>query len=68
MDNPMLKQLCPLDTASETMLEEAVLKYELSARSYFRTIKLARTIADLAGDEKIEVGHVAEALQLRIRN
>ena len=41
--------------------------YKLSARGYHRTIKLARTIADLAGDDIIEEPHMMEALQYRVR-
>ncbi|MBI3331808.1 YifB family Mg chelatase-like AAA ATPase [Candidatus Peregrinibacteria bacterium] len=60
-----IDELCPLDTASEKLLLRAVDMLGLSARSYHRTIKVARTIADLAGSEQIETAHVAEALQYR---
>lgn len=60
-----LETLCPLDSASEQLLLQAVQKMGLSARSYHRTIKVARTIADLAGNERIETPHIAEALQYR---
>ena len=47
------------------LLKQAINKLSLSARAYFKTIKIARTIADLANEDKIEVSHVAEALQFR---
>lgn len=60
-----LRDFCRLDTPSEQLLKQAVDKLKLSARSYHRTIKVARTIADLAGTEAIASSHVAEALQYR---
>lgn len=47
------------------MLKQAVASMNLSARAYYRVLKLARTIADLEGIEKISVGHIAEALSYR---
>ncbi|TSC58618.1 MAG: magnesium chelatase family protein [Candidatus Peregrinibacteria bacterium Greene0416_19] len=61
----MIDELCPLDEASKKLLQQAVLRLGLSARSYHRTIKVARTIADLEGSEDIRTAHVAEALQYR---
>lgn len=57
--------LCPLDSQSQMLLKQAVNRLGLSARAYHRTIKVSRTIADLAGAEGIEATHVAEALQYR---
>jgi magnesium chelatase family protein len=57
--------LCPLDDASEKLLRQAVERLGLSARSYHRTIKVARTIADLADSEAITAQHIAKALQYR---
>ena len=57
--------LCPLDKTSEMLLRQAVTKLGLSARGYHRIIKVARTIADLQGEQKISAEHVAEALQYR---
>lgn len=60
-----IKKYCPLDNESLNLLRQAVSQMNLTARSYYRVIKLARTIADLAGEEKIVVSHLAEALQYR---
>lgn len=60
-----IDELCPLDEASKSLLQLAVRKMDLSARAYHRTIKVARTIADLAGCEGIGQQHIAEALQYR---
>ncbi|MFB6307503.1 MAG: YifB family Mg chelatase-like AAA ATPase [Flavobacteriales bacterium] len=59
------KQHCNLDHAGETMLKNAVEKLGFSARSYARILKVARTIADIEGTDKILPDHVAEAVQYR---
>jgi len=61
-----IEQLCPLDEPSKQLLKEAISKFHLSARSYHRLIKVARTIADLAQAENIKIEHLAEALQFRM--
>lgn len=60
-----LRTFCELDDAAEKLLKQAAERLTLSARSYHRTIKVARTIADLAGEKSIAASHVAEALQFR---
>ncbi len=60
-----VQRLCPLDVESKAILTTAIDRLGLSARAFHRTIKLARTIADLAGDEGINQSHIAEALQFR---
>lgn len=60
-----VKKFCGLSDACVTILTGAVSTMNLSARSYFKVIKVARTIADLSGDKNISVNHVAEALQYR---
>jgi magnesium chelatase family protein len=56
---------CQLDDAAQTLMQAAMKQMHLSARGFHRVQKLARTIADLAGSDKIEVTHIAEALQYR---
>jgi magnesium chelatase family protein len=58
---------CTLESAAEPLLQTASERLVLSARGVHRVLKLARTIADLAGCETIAVAHVAEALQYRPR-
>ena len=60
-----LRQHCRLGTDPAHLLEEATARLGLSARAQARLLKVARTIADLAGADPIERAHVAEALQFR---
>ena len=65
MNNKQLKQFCNLDQQSILLLKQAIAKLNLSARAFHRVIKIARTIADLDGSEKMKSNHVAESLQYR---
>jgi magnesium chelatase family protein len=62
-----VRQFCALDAAGRSLIKAAMTQMGLSARAYHRVLKLARTIADLAGDEGIQAAHLAEALQYRRR-
>ena len=65
MSSELTQKYCEIDNSSKELLRTAVEKLHLSPRVYFRILKLARTIADLAETEKINLEHVAEALQYR---
>lgn len=67
MANKDIKKFCKLSQECISLLQMAVTKMNLSARSYNRIIKLARTIADLEESEEIKSNHIAEALQYRPR-
>lgn len=58
---------CKLDAYSDKLLSAASRQYNFSGRTIHRILKVARTIADLAGSERLEQSHVAEAIHLRIR-
>ena len=57
--------LCQPDAAAMTLLKQAISRLNLSARAYHRILKMARTIADLAGVEQLVSTHIAEAVQYR---
>ncbi|XLQ20587.1 MAG: YifB family Mg chelatase-like AAA ATPase [Candidatus Moraniibacteriota bacterium] len=65
MNHVEIKKYCYLDKESKDLLRNAAEKLDLSARAYYRMIKLARTIADLEGIDEITKNHIAEALQYR---
>ncbi|HVW60316.1 MAG TPA: YifB family Mg chelatase-like AAA ATPase [Puia sp.] len=65
MTGKMIKKFCFIDGAGEELLRNAMSRLHLSARAYDRILKVARTIADLAGAENIRPDHVAEAIQYR---
>lgn len=68
MSSDQIKKFCQLDDECQQLLKNAVSALKLSARGYHRIIKIARTIADLAGNEKIEPSHIAEAIQYRFKS
>jgi len=65
MNNELIKIFCQVDDLTQKLLKEAVEKMNLSNRAYFKVLKIARTIADLRGSEKISFSDVAEALQYK---
>ena len=65
MNSKMLRDYCPLDERSRALLERAMAQLNLSARAHDHIIKVARTIADLAGEENISVAHISEAITYR---
>ena len=60
-----VRKYCLLDETGSNLIRTAMSQFQLSARAYHRILKLARTIADLAGREEIQPTHLAEALQYR---
>jgi magnesium chelatase family protein len=62
-----VRKFCVLDETGKNLMQSAMNQLQLSARAYHRVLKLARTIADLAGSENIAPTHLAEALQYRPR-
>ncbi|HLQ24384.1 MAG TPA: ATP-binding protein, partial [Acidiferrobacterales bacterium] len=65
LSNKQIEQACALDAENQQLLEQAITRLNLSARAYHRILKVARTIADLAGAETIGNAHLSEAIQYR---
>jgi len=65
MTNREIQDIAQLETSAKEILDKAAERFSLSARAYMRSVKVARTIADLDGSEAITAAHVAEALQYR---
>lgn len=63
-----VEQACRLNASDRNMLDHAMVKLNLSARGYYKVLKVARTIADLSGEAKIETPHISEALGFRKLN
>jgi magnesium chelatase family protein len=62
-----VRKFCQLDDTCQSLMKSAMNQMQLSARANHRILKLARSIADLAGSEAIQPPHLAEALQYRPR-
>ena len=65
MNNKHVEELANVSSAASAVLSKAMDKYALSMRGYMRMIKVARTIADLRGEEQISAAAMAEAIQYR---
>lgn len=65
MNTRQIREFCVLDETSKALLKNAMERLNLSARAYDRILKVARTIADLAGVVRINGEHISEAIQYR---
>ena len=65
MGQQELQSCCALDEAGQALMKGAFERMGLTARSYDRILRVARTIADLDGSERVQAGHLAEAIQYR---
>jgi magnesium chelatase family protein len=65
MEPMQLQKFCMLDSQSAAYLKQSINDLQLSARAYDRILRLARTIADLAGEEHIKSEHIFESVQYR---
>lgn len=68
MGNKEIEEFCQLEPSVAEILQKAVQRLDLSTRAYYRTLKLARTIADIEGIDNISQAHITEALSYRERS
>lgn len=66
LDTAAIRQFCPLGSEEQKIMEQAFERMNLSARAYYRIIRVARTIADLEGEPRIRTGHLMEAVGFRL--
>ena len=66
LTSTLMARYCATDRDTQRVLRSAMARLSLSARGYDRVRKVGRTIADLAGDERVGADHIAEALQFRM--
>ena len=65
MGSKAIQEFCEMDTSTKDLLKAAIAQFNLSGRGYDRILKVSRTIADLEDAERIEMHHVAEAINHR---
>ncbi|NUO00883.1 MAG: YifB family Mg chelatase-like AAA ATPase [Saprospiraceae bacterium] len=65
MPSRMVREVCAVNQAGQTLIKKAMERLQLSARAYDRILKVARTCADLAGSPEIKIEHLAEAIHFR---
>ena len=65
MSSRQIRKFCALDPAGETLLKQAMNELGLSARAHDKVLRIARTIADIEGEQGLQAHHVAEAVQYR---
>jgi magnesium chelatase family protein len=66
LPNAALREVCGLDAAGRQLVEDAVDRGGMSARAVHRALRVARTVADLAGEERVNASRLAEVLQYRV--
>ena len=66
MNTEEIKKFCQLDSEGEKLIKNAYDVLDLTARSYYKTLKVSRTIADLQGEQNIHAEHIMEAIGYRV--
>ena len=65
MNSRQVRKFCKADESGENLIKQAVYELGLSARAHDKVFKIARTIADIDNNERVEAQHIAEAIQYR---